>query len=294
MKILVTGATGFVGKHIVNELYNQNIEIIALARKTSDISSIKKIAEIRYGDLLDISSLKKATKGVDLIVNTAASTPNSELSGSYLANTIGVKNLIKAAKFSKVNKIIHISSISVTFKIKEIYAKTKLGSEKIIINSGIDYIILRPAGIYGKGSSDFKKIVKFYSIVPFSLILGSGNHKLQPVYVKDIAKAVYSCIKSPKLKNKIYDLAGPRNLTFNESIDEIHKALSLKRIKIHIHKNALLVLAKFFEIAFPKLKLNPERINIIFQDRIVDISSARRDFNYNPTSFEEGLMETLR
>jgi nucleoside-diphosphate-sugar epimerase len=293
MRVLVTGATGFVGKYVVDELSRRQLRVKALVRPTSNISQIRKKVALIYGDLLDLESLKKATNSIDVIVNAAASTPNRELSGRYLANTLGVKNLVEAAKAAKVRKLVHISSISVTFKRKGIYAKTKQESERIIINSGINYIILRPTGIYGKGSTDFEKITKLYRLLPFSIILGSGQHKLQPVYVGDVAKAIHSCLKKRKLRNRIYNIGGPENFTFNESVDKICKAMSLKRIRIYINKKILLFFARFLEITFKRLKVNPERINIMFQDRIVDLQPAKKDLNYNPMSFEEGLKKTL-
>ena len=96
-KIFLTGSTGFLGSYILAELTKNKFEITALVRRSSDISQIPRGTKTVYGDLLHIESLKKAMSGAEIIVNVAASTPNRDLSGQYLANTVGVENLIKFA-----------------------------------------------------------------------------------------------------------------------------------------------------------------------------------------------------
>ncbi len=293
MNVLLTGATGFLGNEVFEELRETKNKIICLVRKTSDITKIEDRCELRYGDLLDLSSLKKALKGIDVLVNVAASTPERELSGNYEGNTIGVKNLVEACRHNKVDKILHISSISVIFPIKTKYNVTKLESEKIIKKSKAGYVIFRPTGIYGEDSNDFRKIVRLYSRFPFAVILGNGKHKLRPVYVKDVAKAVKQYLDKGKFDNKIYNIAGPESFEFSVCVDKICEVIGKKPLKIYIPKTLLMFIARLLEIFFPEMKVSPERVNIMFQDRNVSIEDARRDFLYSPEKYEDTIRKII-
>ena len=293
-KIFLTGATGFLGSYVLKELVKNNFKVVALVRKTGKPAKMPKSVEAVYGDLLDIESLKSSMSGADMIINAAASTPNREkISGRYLANTLGVKNLIEAANHNGINRIIHISSISVNFGINGKYVSTKREGEKIVINSGLDYILFRPSSIYGAGSPDFKKIIRLYKKMPFAIVLGSGGNNIQPVYVEDVAKVVCSAINKNTAWNKLYDLGGPNPISFSESIEHICAALDVKMPKLHIPRFMLAAIAKLLEITAPQLKVNPERINIMLQDRVVDIAPAKMYLGYSPLSFKEGLIRSI-
>ncbi|MFH1210165.1 MAG: NAD-dependent epimerase/dehydratase family protein [archaeon] len=277
-KILITGATGFIGTKLVPKLLNE-YKVVCFVRKTSDISKFKDDKlEFRYGDILDKTSLINATKNIDVVVHLAT----SHKQGKEDLNFIGSKNLLEACQSNKIDKLIFISSMATKRKILDDYGKTKLKIENLIKGSKINYIILRPSIIYSENNLSLigKTLMEMPFIIP---IIGNGKYKMSPVYIDDVTEAIFRSIKNDKLINRDYDVAGSENINFNEIIDICKKRFNIKKIIVHIPIFICLFVFRLFPI------VSLESVKGINQDSNVSISELRKDLKLNPISFREGI-----
>ena len=200
-------------------------------RKKIDDNSRVEIIE---GDILDRGILDKATKDVDTVIHLAAIIKSGDNSDLVRVNVDGTRNLVDACITNGVKRIIYISSLDAGLKDISIYGKTKGIAEDIIKSSNTDYVILRPALIYGKGSKDIcllAELIKRYPVIP---VFGDGEGLLQPVYVDDVCDIIIKLIKDRNIKNKIYYIAGEEAISLNNLIDKIAGLFSKRVIKIHI------------------------------------------------------------
>ncbi len=281
--ILITGSTGFIGKHLVKELSKEyKLRGVIREKNKKPIANL----ELFYGDITDKSSLEKAFFGVNTIIHAAALTEGKQ-KDILKTNIEGTRNLVELSIKYKVKKFIFISSDNTLLKKKGPYALSKIESEKIITDSGLNYTILRPNWVYDlEGNKDLKKIillVKKTYIVP---VIGNGNYYLQPLYVGDLVSIVKKVINKES-ENKIYHIGGAEKISFNELIDEISKDLNIKRRKLHIPVSLCKLLS-------PVLKVSKGRITEIIQDKISDNSLAVKDLGYNPTSINDSLKKILK
>jgi nucleoside-diphosphate-sugar epimerase len=289
--ILITGASGFVGTHLVHALIRTH-EIKCLLRKNS--SSSLPDCEIVYGDLLDYESLLQATKGIDTIVHLAADISSTDYSKMDQVNVGGMENLVSASRENKVRKFIFISSAAVTAS-KDPYSICKKKAETILIGSGLESIILRPAEIYGEG--DNKGITKLTNLIrtlPAIPVFGNGEYTLQPIYVKDVVSAIMKFIDFQFEGCRIYNIAGPSVLAFNTVIDIIAECLGVKRIKIHIPISLIRLVVRFQEKILPRPLVSSDQIlRITTPGKQWDIHETVRDIGFQPLSFREGIKKTI-
>ena len=187
MKVLVTGAAGFLGGHLVDMLLERGDEVRAMVRPVEDASRLRTLpgVEIVQGDLTDAQSLKRAVQGVERVYNVAAKTGPWGLEKEYNAvNIWGVADLITSAMDAGVQRIVHTSSITVyghhlhgivtedhPFSAEDNpYSRTKIASEKLIADlvkeRGAPVVIVRPAWIYGP--RDNASFGRFVSLVESS------------------------------------------------------------------------------------------------------------------------------
>jgi NADH dehydrogenase len=269
-RILLIGSTGYLGSELTEKLKSAGFDFTVLLRK--------KIPGFngRYllGDLLDKSFLFENIRNFDLIIDLAAviRTINKE---RYSENTRGLSNLIAAMEHNNVKRLIYISTQNVNLSAKGPYATSKEACEKILMSTGLEYMIIRPSIIYGiDRQNDFYRLVKLikrWAIVP---VIGSGNNKFQPVLKCDVADFIIRSVNNFE-RNKIAEIAGKEIVSMNQVIDYISGKLKVSRYKIFVKPKYL----KYFK------SLIPFDFDGYTEDRVVNSNSI----NTSSLSIYEGL-----
>lgn len=290
MRVLITGATGFLGKHLVPKL--DFCDVRCLVRRTSDISSIKlKNIEFFYGDITNKDSLDKAMKGIDIVIHMAASVWEKDKEKQYKINVDGTRNVIDVCRKNKIKKIIYLSTVAVIFGKEDSnynYSFTKRKAEQIVLKAKLNSIVLRPSLIYGKGS----RLTKILKIVRRLPIVALPAHMLkkkiqQPVYVKDVIDVIIKAVESDKLKtNKPYFIAGPKSHTVAEIIDQI-TIYPFKPLKIKIPTWFIKILFAIYQKIVTGTPIQKEHLSKQRRVYYFDNIEAKKDFGYNPLDISD-------
>lgn len=289
--ILVTGATGFIGKNLLKKLLDKNLPVRALARDKNKISKVNNL-EVVEGDLLDKEKLFKATENVDVVIHLAAVVKASSSYGYNKTNIEGTKNLVEACLKNKVKKIIYISSLDACLDGTNCYGESKALGEKIVIASGIDYIIIRPALVYGKESDAVGVLADLIKKLPIIPVVGNGKAILQPIYVDDVCRAIIKLLESD-LKNKMFYLAGEERISIDGLIDKIAKIYSKKVMKIHVPLWLMFLPLKLYNFIIKNSAFTYDSLKLSNTDKICDISEIKSLLNFKFINLEEGLAKTL-
>ncbi|MCB0539007.1 MAG: SDR family oxidoreductase, partial [Bacteroidetes bacterium] len=226
-KILLAGATGYLGQYVTQELINEGYETKIIVRNKSKIKIKAPNFEIIEAQVTKPKTLKNVCKNIDVVISTVGITRQKDgltyMDVDYQANV----NLINEAKKSGVKKFIYISVLNgeKLRHLKICEAKEKLGD--YLKASGLDYCIVRPNGFFSD-MGDFLKMAKGGKVYLF----GDGKLKLNPIHGKDLAKEVVKTINERK---KEFNIGGPNLLSQNEIAKLALKAYG-KPIKIvHLH-----------------------------------------------------------
>ncbi|MBS3140781.1 NAD(P)-dependent oxidoreductase [Candidatus Woesearchaeota archaeon] len=267
-RILVIGGSGYIGKEIVKELISKNYNVTILSR------SVKK--DVISCNILNKEELIKKIKGFDLIIYLAAVIRTIKKS-KYNQNIIGLSNTLESMKLNKITNIIYFSTQNVYLKKTGPYGNSKKLCEKLLVNSNLNYIILRPNYVYGiDKENDFYKlsiIIKNMHICP---IYGRGNTNIQPVNKQDIAKTVVFLVEHFKAKST-FDLSGKTTISLNEISNYLAEKSNSWCIKVHIP----MFLLKFFKIILPfdVDGLDIDRISILKNNPCKISSDLKKDLN---------------
>ncbi len=280
--IFVTGATGFVGSYFLPKICASNKVRVLVRRPVQEIEKLG--AETVTGDIRDSDVVEKGVRGMDLVIHLASVLRSNDEKLNYDVNVTGTKNIVDACRKNNA-KLIHVSTVNAVAGIKNAYGRTKELAEKTVIESGIDYVILRCALIYGKGSPDMEKIMKSLSM-PVVPMIGNGKNKLQPVYVGDVVDAI---LKSFSKDRKIYNIAGPEALTTKQFKNIILEKMGKKKLTVHIPLSFVIACASVLEKISKNPFLTREQALGFKQDRVLDISLSRKELGFNPTPFSKGI-----
>ncbi len=292
MKVLITGASGFLGRNVAKVLLQTKAKVYGFDKKINARLQEQGLTYIE-GDLLDIHSLNKACKGIDVVIHLAAATTAIDKRTNYLVNVLGTKNVVNACRKNNIKKIVFTSSINALLFKKSHYGKSKQRAEKVIMLSNLDYVIFRPELIYGQGDRGLAKTIKLIKSLPYIPIIGQGEFEMQPIYVKDLAKAIVLAALT-KTKHKIYFAGGPEFFTFNEYINKICKVYNIKKYKIHIPYSLVLLVTKILSNFMKQPPISLEQVYSINQHKSGKIEHLQNDFNLKLTKFEDGLQEIMR
>jgi nucleoside-diphosphate-sugar epimerase len=243
VKILVTGATGFIGKNLVKRLVREENSVLCLVREKSDIRFLKNLeVELIYGDLLDASSLKKSIeeKNIDIIYHLAGLVYSNSVKKFYEVNIKGTRNLLEAFHPNKLKKFIYLSSIAVngfsaqgklideTYPCNPVtpYGRSKLIAENLIRDfyskTGVSVTIIRVPVVYGPdGQADlitknFKKILKGRTF-----IVNNGVNLRSLSYVDNLIEGLVLAAINAKSTSDLYVIADDKTYSFIEIVNTI-------------------------------------------------------------------------
>ena len=285
--ILVTGATGFVGKHFVRAAISK-YKLFCLVRETSDISVLPDGVEYVYGDLSNRETLYAALKNTDFVVHLGAAVQSISKEENHNINVIGTQNLVEACKENDVRKIIHLSSINATFEERGVYGETKLQSEDIVKLSGIPYVILRPATIYGHGDKGLSATYKLLSKSKIIPIIGGAF--IRPIYVNDVNNAILSALESKAALNNTYYIGGATKLTIREYMEKVADLTGTgKKTFVNLPAWPFKIIINLNEYLGKKWLMTYEQYLSMTKSKDLAITAAEKDLNFKPIDFDTGL-----
>lgn len=237
MKILLTGANGFVGSHILDSLCAKGLPTAILLRQTSDTQFIRhrlSDVEVRHGSITDPPSLQRAMSGVSHVVHCAGCIKAQPAAQFYDINQQGTRNLVEAINNVGAIRLVHISSLAAAgpataskpnresdppHPVSE-YGRSKLAAEQEVrTNCRAQYVILRPPGVYGPRDSGFFSVFK--AVAHHLLPLPSRRQALSLVFVRDLVGAVLACLEHSAAAGKTYFVASPQIVTARQMAREV-------------------------------------------------------------------------
>lgn len=282
--ILLTGATGFLGGYVLEELVKRGHEVTCFVRETSNIEKIQRLkVSFIFGELDDFESICKALKDKEGLINIAS------LGFGH------APNIVSACQKMNVKRAIFISTTGIFTKLNPDSKDVRLEAERLIKESDLYYTIIRPTMIYGAPKDrNMWRLVKYLKRLSILPILGDGKYLQQPVYVKDLAWAIVSAYETDLSINKAYNISGLKALTYNQVVDVTGKALGKKVFKIHLPMKLSYNLLKIYEKVSRKPKLKAEQVLRLNENKDFSHEEAKKDFNYKPISFEEGIKLEVR
>jgi nucleoside-diphosphate-sugar epimerase len=293
MRLLVTGASGFVGSHVARAASERGNYVRCLVRASSDLSPLRALAvDLVPGDVTDKDSVRTAAAGIDSVVHCAAATSETapDPAVSHRINVLGTQNLVEACAENRLDRLVLLSSQSATASNASAYGRTKLEAERIAAASGLRFTILRPSTVYGPGARGlFAKMARYVSRLPLVPVIGNGRQRFRPIYVGDLVTAILRCLESKEAIGKTYDLGGLDGVSFEQFIDGVGEVLGRKRAKVRVPIPICLGLARTLALLAKNPPLTVDNIIGITQMSECDISKAQQDFGFQPVTFKDGL-----
>ncbi len=276
MRVLVTGASGFVGTHVAERLEADGHEVVRFSRRTG-------------GDVTDPASLASAAQGTDAIVHLVAILDGTPAQFEAV-NAQGPANAVAAAKAAGARRFLHMSALGVTAEHASLtgYWGSKWKGAQAVTSSGLDWTVFEPSFVFARGGgafAEFERLVR----MPVTPVIGDGRYRHQPVWAGDIAAAFSRALGRPETIGKRYELGGPQAFTFDELLDEIARNTGRRpHPKVHLPAGLMRAQARvLLRHLPPPLRVTPDQITMLLAGTECDIGPMRAELGIDPASMAE-------
>ena len=319
-KVLVTGATGFLGKYVVKELVEHGYQVRAFGRISKVGRSLENSSVSFFqGDLTKAEDVLEAFKEMDMVVHAGAlSTVWGPWEDFYQANVLGTKYVLEACRQTGIQRLVYVSSPSIyaapkdQLAIKESdapeennlnnYIRSKLASEKLFKDyPDVPSIILRPRGLFGIGdTSILPRVINLSQKLGIPLI-GDGCQLMDMTCVENVALAIRLAIEAPEAKGEFYNITNGEPRAFRDLLEESLTGLGYPIKYRKIPASLLSRIASSLEFIYKTLNLKGEpaltryTYYLLRYSQTLDISKAERELGYHPKiSISEGIEQYVQ
>jgi nucleoside-diphosphate-sugar epimerase len=322
MKALVTGASGFIGSHIVEALERQGHRVFALVRPTSDTSHLKRTrAELVLGDVTDRDSLVRACRGVDCVFHAAAVLFDAAASWPHYheVGVQGTRHMVEAAVENRVSRFIHFSSM-VVYGTRtrgrrysedtpleqhpepwNHYVREKVLSEQVVLEAQnaarLCATRLRPSIVIGPRDRTILPRLLRLLRPPFGMTIGNGSNRVPFVVVEELAALCVAAAQTKEAEGKCYNLSGREVIRQCDIMNILAETAGLPKPRRGLPKGSVMALAGFLENVWrlPGLKGEPPfaRLAVALggEDWDIDCSRARRELGWVGNSDYKSAVE---
>lgn len=294
MIIGVTGATGFVGRHIVEHLVERGHQPRALVRRSDRIPFRHPSAvALVPGSLSDPAALRALVTGADAVIHLVGIIAERGAATYQAVHVAGTRAVVAAARAAGVGRFVHMSALGARDESgATAYHRTKAAAEQVVTSSGISHVVFRPSFVSGPGNVPIATLARLHRFTPLVPIFGAGDFLLQPVWVGDVA-AAFARAAEGRGDTGIYELGGPTALTYEEFVRAIGRASGHPRPTIHVPLALVRLGALLFAPLGAAAPITRDQLQMLLEGSATPHNAIAAVFGIAPLAFEEGLRRFL-
>jgi nucleoside-diphosphate-sugar epimerase len=318
MKVLITGAGGFIGSHLVDSQLAKGFDVRAvdlhldLLRHADGHPHLEALR----GDIMDEKLLKRLVEGVDVVYHLASAHLDVSLPDEHYrrVNVGATMSLLDAAREAGVRRFVHCSSVGVIGDVEQppadevtdchptnIYERTKLEGERAALDfarqTGFPVVVARPAWVYGPRCPRTAKLIRMISKGRFP-IFGSGKNLRHPIYISDAVRGLELCAETPGIEGEVFILAGQEPVEARQLVQVISELLNTRtwniRLPVQLGKWGGLALELLFKPLGKQPPFSRRSMDFFLKHNAYSIAKAKRRLNFQPqVDLRTGIQKTL-
>jgi len=318
MKVLITGAGGFIGSHLVDSQleHGYNVRAVDLHLDLLKHQAAHPCLEAIRGDITERHTVQKLVEGVDVVYHLASAHLDVSLSDEHYqhVNVSATLSLLEAAEQAGVKRFVHCSTVGVIGDVEHppadettecrpanIYERTKLAGERAVLDyafrTGFPVVVVRPAWVYGSRCPRTAKLFRAISKGRFP-IFGSGRNMRHPVYITDAIQGLELCADTPDIDGEVFIIAGELPVESRELVSVIRDQLNIRTLQIYLPiflgQATGISLELLFKLIGQQSPFSRRSMDFFLKHNAYTIAKAQSILNYQPqVDLITGIQKTI-
>ena len=291
-RVFVTGATGFVGRAVIQALRAEGHVVRCLVRRGSehDLRGFEAIERVE-GDVRSRHTLETAIAGCDVVIHLVGIIREIPARGVTFerVHVDGTINVLEVARDAGVRRFIHMSALGTRAGARSRYHQTKWAAEEAVRSSPLPWTIFRPSIIYGRGDGFVSMLARAMRHVPVVPVIGDGQQRLQPIPVEQVAEAFARAVVRGDAAKQVFQVGGPDIVTMETLVRMIGAATGKRwmmtpRVPLGLVRPA----ARLFH-RMPAFPLTPDQLLMLEENNTCDPEAFFSTFRIAPLPLAVGL-----
>jgi NADH dehydrogenase len=279
--ILVTGASGFIGSHVVRRLSSAGRPVRALIRHHRRAEAEGRLKDLQVDwaecDVTRPESLGPVMRGVSIVIHTVAIAIETGGASYESVNYQGTVNVVDAARAAAVRRFINLSQLGANSSLPYRFLASKGRAQEYVAASGLDWTTLCPSSVWGPEDEFFNTFARLVPLTPLVFpIIGSGLARFEPVWVEDLVSCTVHAVDDPSTVGQEFEIGGPEVLTLEEIERRTLQALGARRLLVRFPLPLVRVFVTLMELLLPAPPVTRSLLELLTVDNVTTSNSIRR------------------
>ena len=290
--ILITGSTGFIGRHLVARLLADGRAVRCLLPEGVEVTwDAPTQPEIVRGTLGDDEALFRAATGISTIIHLESGQWWGNARQLERLEVYGTRNLVEAARAARVGRVIMLSHLGATPASGYPLLRVKGSVEEIIRASGIAYTVLRTGLIFGEDDAFYSHIAMSLAMNPFAFIMpGRGEVVLHPLYIDDLVAILAQTLENINTVDAVIEIGGPEYITLRDLIRTIMRVSRRRRMILSVPPYLVRMFTRISGVFTPRTLITPQWLDLLATNRVAQLGTVPKYFDVQLHRLEDTLL----
>jgi len=298
-RILVIGASGFVGGHVTRGLLARGYTVRCMARKPAKVQNLAAAGcEILPGDISDFASIQRALEGMDAVYISVQTLAPQDIvtagQGFMEIELNGLHHIVTACQTQNVHRLVYVTSIGVAPDTKSVWTRERWRAQEFLLKSGLNVTIIQPGMIVGTGGQGFGMMVA-NARKRLAIVVGSGRNKFRCIAIDDLAYYLVGVLDEPQAYGQCYEVGSDDILTNDQLIDTVADVLG------RLHPNKFHIPLTFLGFMVPMIQLMAKMpkgamkgmVDSLGEDMVGNPSAIRKLLTRQPLTIRQAIVRAL-
>jgi uncharacterized protein YbjT (DUF2867 family) len=298
MQVFLTGATGFVGSHVLRRLQAEGHQVRVLARARTVAAPLPERGgmplEVIPGDVVEDIGLERGMDTAEAVIHLVGIIMETAGATFEKVHYLGTRNVVEAARKKGIKRFVHMSALGARPDGVSGYQTSKWKAEEEVRHSGLEHVILRPSIIFGPGDGFVTQMVQVMKSAPLLRpVVGHGHYRFRPIYIDNVADCFAQALTSDQARNRTLELVGPAELSLDEMLHAIADCAGVRKPAIHIPFPLMYLSAAVLGALLTRPPVTTDQLRMLREGSTADPGPMLETFKLKPVTFQEGLRKYL-